>query len=71
MTRMPNIVMTTPDESLWSAARKLIVHEVDALPITKKLDEGYEVIGRFTKTNVAKAFVDLGYGDLERKYDIQ
>ena len=71
MTRMPNIVMTTPDESLWSAARKLIVHEVDALPITKKLDEGYEVIGRFTKTNVAKAFVDLGYGDLERKYDVQ
>ncbi len=71
MTRMPNIVMTTPDESLWSAARKLIVHEVDSLPITRKLNQGHEVIGRFTKTNVAKAFVDLGYGDLERKYDVQ
>lgn len=70
MTRMPNLIMTTPDESLWSAAKKLIIHEVDSLPITKRNAHGeYEVIGRFTKTNVAKAFVDLGYGDLENRYN--
>lgn len=69
MTRMPNLIMTSPDESLWTAAKKLIIHEVDSLPITKKNSKGdYEVLGRFTKTNVAKAFVDLGYGDLENRY---
>lgn len=69
MTRMPNLIMTSPDESLWTAAKKLILHEVDSLPITKQNAKGdYEVLGRFTKTNVAKAFVDLGYGDLENRY---
>ena len=29
MTRMPNLIMTTPDESLWHAAQKLITHEID------------------------------------------
>lgn len=63
MTRMPNIVMTTPDESIWHAARKLTQHEIDGLPVVRKIDnDNYEVIGRFTKTNVARAFVDLGYG---------
>ncbi|MFP5526943.1 CBS domain-containing protein [Peptococcus simiae] len=63
MTRMPNIIMTTPEESLWMAARKLTHHEIDGLPVVKKLGEDqYEVIGRFTKTNVARAFVDIGYG---------
>lgn len=63
MTRMPNIVITTPDESIWTAARKLIVHEIDGLPVVRKDEQdGYEVLGRFTKTNVARAFVDIGYG---------
>ena len=63
MTRMPNIIMTTPEESLWMATRKLTHHEIDGLPVVKKLGEDqYEVIGRFTKTNVARAFVDIGYG---------
>lgn len=63
MTRMPNLVMTTPDESLWHAAQKLITHEIDGLPVVKKrgIDQ-YEVLGRFTKTNVVRAFVDIGYG---------
>ncbi len=63
MTRMPNIIMTTPEESIWMAARKLIQHEIDGLPVVKKINnDEYEVIGRFTKTNVARAFVDIGYG---------
>lgn len=63
MTRMPNIIMTTPEESIWMAARKLIQHEIDGLPVVKKIsNDEFEVIGRFTKTNVARAFVDIGYG---------
>ncbi len=63
MTRMPNLIMTTSDESLWSAAQKLILHEIDGMPVVKKVGEDqYEVMGRFTKTNVVRAFVDIGYG---------
>jgi len=68
MTRMPNIVTTTPEESLWAAARKIIIHEVDALPVVRKASFGngeeLEVIGRISKTNITKAFVDLGLGRL-------
>lgn len=69
MTRMPNIVTTTPEESLWTAARKLITHEIDALPVVRRLPQDktdkFEVIGRISKTNIVKVFVDLGLGRLE------
>ena len=69
MTRMPNIVTTTPEESLWTAARKLISHEIDALPVVRRLansqEDKFEVIGRVSKTNITKVFVDLGLGRLE------
>jgi CBS domain-containing protein len=65
MTRMPNIVMTTPDEPVLDAADKLTVHQIDTLPVVEafideKGEERYEVIGRFTKTNVTKIFVQIG-----------
>lgn len=65
MTRMPNIVMSTADESVHDAARKLVQHQVDTLPVVVSyIDEegleSYEVVGRFTKTNVTNLFVDLG-----------
>jgi CBS domain-containing protein len=63
MTRMPNIVLTTPEESVLSAAQKLLSHQVDALPVVKTIKEGektkYQVVGRFTKTNIARLFVQL------------
>lgn len=65
MTRMPNIVYTTSDETVWSAAKKLIMHEVDALPVVRSTtladgSEGLEVIGRLSKSNVTRLFVELG-----------
>ncbi len=38
---MPNIVLTTPDETLLEAAMKLIEHEIDSLPVVEEviLDE--------------------------------
>jgi CBS domain-containing protein len=64
MTRMPNIYMTTPDEPVYSAAKKLVQHQVDSLPVVEGYidengDERYEVVGRFTKTNVTKLFVEI------------
>ncbi|WP_027719089.1 helix-turn-helix transcriptional regulator [Desulfovirgula thermocuniculi] len=67
MTRMPNVVTVGPEESVWAAAKKLITHEVDALPVVRPVEGGdprkdLEVIGRFTKTNVVRLFVELGEG---------
>lgn len=68
MTRMPNVLFTTPEESVWSAARILITHEVDALPVVRNTTlpdggEGLEVIGRISKTNITRLFVELGEGN--------
>jgi len=63
MTRMPNIILTTPEESVLAAAQKLLHHQVDALPVVKIIKAGskatFEVIGRFTKTNITHLFVQL------------
>ncbi|MBF8981989.1 helix-turn-helix transcriptional regulator [Lutibacter sp. B2] len=64
MTRMPNIVMTSEEETILEAAIKVIEHEVDSLPVVEKVikdhKENYKVIGRISKTNITKLFVELG-----------
>ncbi|NMB09031.1 MAG: helix-turn-helix transcriptional regulator [Tissierellia bacterium] len=65
MTRMPNIVLTTPDETLLEAAMKLIEHEIDSLPVVEEviLDEdekAYKVVGVINKTTVTRFLVELG-----------
>ncbi|WP_227767487.1 helix-turn-helix transcriptional regulator [Zhaonella formicivorans] len=67
MTRMPNIVTVEPHETAYEAARKIIEHEVDGLPVVKKTGkpdgkDKLEVVGRFTKTNITKLFVELSEG---------
>jgi CBS domain-containing protein len=67
MTRMPNVVYTTCEETVWSAAKKLIAHQVDALPVVRSTtladgSEGLEVMGRLSKTNITRLFVELGEG---------
>ncbi|EKN64665.1 transcriptional repressor CcpN [Neobacillus bataviensis LMG 21833] len=60
MTRMPNITMCEREDLLIDIAKKLIEKQIDALPVVKKSENGFEVIGRVTKTNITKAFVSLG-----------
>lgn len=65
MTRMPNIVVTTPDEMVLEAAIKLIEHEIDSIPVvetvsTEEGEKAYKVVGRITKTTITRLFVDLG-----------
>lgn len=59
MTRMPNITVCERDDLLVDVAKNLIERQIDAVPVVKKSATGYEVIGRITKTNIAKAFVSL------------
>lgn len=61
MTRMPNIVVVEEQETLWNAAKKMIEHQIDGMPVVRPLENGrLEVVGRVTKTNITKAFVELG-----------
>ncbi len=65
MTRMPNIITVEPEDSVWTAAKKLVAHEIDAVPVVrpatgKNGEKGLEVIGRLSKTNIVKLFVELG-----------
>lgn len=60
MTRMPNITMCEMEDSLIDVAKLLIEKQIDALPVVRQSEKGFEVIGRITKTNITKAFVALG-----------
>lgn len=63
MTRMPNIVYVEAEETVYNAAKKLIDYQVDSLPVVKIVNDQpreLEVIGRLTKTTIAKLFVELG-----------
>jgi CBS domain-containing protein/biotin operon repressor len=63
MTRMPNIITVTGEETVYDGAKKLIDYQIDSIPVVRPIDDtgrNLEVIGRFTKTTIAKIFVELG-----------
>ncbi len=64
MTRMPNITYCEKDDLLIEVAKKLIDKQIDSMPVVKSTDQGLEVTGRITKTNITKAFVALVEGEL-------
>ncbi len=45
-------------------AKYLIEKQIDALPVIKDTDKGFEVIGRFTKTNMTKILVSLSENEI-------
>ncbi len=64
MTRMPNIICAGLDENVVDVVKKIVEHEVDGLPVVKTYldsagEEKLEVVGRITKTNIARLFLDL------------
>lgn len=59
MTRMPNITVCTREDLMIDVAKKLIEKQIDALPVVKETEKGFEVTGRVTKSNITKAFLEL------------
>ncbi|GEK35365.1 transcriptional repressor CcpN [Kurthia sibirica] len=59
MTRMPNVAFCFKTDGLIQAANKLIERQIDALPVVVEHPDGYEVVGRMTKTNITRAFLSL------------
>ncbi|MFC0473482.1 helix-turn-helix transcriptional regulator [Halalkalibacter kiskunsagensis] len=61
MTRMPNITVCKQGDLIIEVANKLIMKQIDGLPIVIEVDygSGYEVVGRITKTNITALLVDL------------
>lgn len=60
MTRMPNVFYVNVDDSVYKAANLIVTKGIDALPVVKVIDDkDLEVVGRFTKTNVTRLFVDV------------
>lgn len=61
MTRMPNVITVNEDSFVQDAVNKLIVHEIDSLPVIRINEEiqMIEVVGRFTKTTATKLFAEI------------
>nr|WP_246579156.1 helix-turn-helix transcriptional regulator [Alkaliphilus flagellatus] len=63
MTRSPNIATVSPEDNALEAAIKIMDHEVDSLPVVEKIKENgqdiVKVIGRISKSNITKLFVEL------------
>lgn len=64
MTRMPNITVCERDDLIIDVAKKLIDKQIDALPVVKKTEDGLEVVGRVTKTNMTKLLVSLSENEI-------
>lgn len=63
MTRMPNIIYLEKEECIYDAAKKIIEHEIDSLPVIDKITEDekeiFKVVGKVSKTNITKLLVSI------------
>lgn len=65
MTRMPNIITVKDSDSSYEAAKKIIDHEVDSLPVVEEAKDEfnkdvYRITGKVSKTTLTKLLVKLG-----------
>lgn len=65
MTRMPNIICGSLEDSAYDMAKRIMDHEIDSIPIVEKVkvEEGkeqYKIIGKVSKTNITRLFVQMG-----------
>lgn len=54
MTRMPNLVTVTKNDTVLHAAEQLVFHQIDSLPVL----ENAKVVGKISKTRITALFVD-------------
>lgn len=68
MTPASKIIFVEPRDKALTAAQRLLEYEVDCLPVVQvveKEDEGrrdLQIVGRITKTNITRLFVECGVG---------
>ncbi len=62
MTRMPNIIMCSPNDSIHSVAEKMVEHEIDSIPVVEEKVQDkkikYKILGKISKTTITRIFVD-------------
>ncbi|GLX67693.1 CBS domain-containing protein [Paenibacillus glycanilyticus] len=59
MTRYPNIVTLVPEESVSDAIRKMMLHQVDCLPVIVPGEAGAEISGWVSKSNIIRLMSDI------------
>ncbi|EPZ55519.1 CBS domain protein [[Clostridium] sordellii ATCC 9714] len=63
MTRTPNVVTVTPNDTVVLAAKRIIEHEVDSIPVVEEMKRDnkliHKVVGRISKTNITKLFLEI------------
>ncbi|GMK46631.1 CBS domain-containing protein [Paenibacillus glycanilyticus] len=59
MTRFPNIVTLVPEESVSDAIRKMMLHQVDCLPVIIPGEGGPEISGWVSKSNIIRLMSDI------------
>lgn len=65
MTRMPNVFYVDKNDSVYEAASLIVEKGIDSLPVVEvKNSNDLEVVGRFTKTNITRLFVDVCDGEI-------
>lgn len=63
MTRMPQVHTVTEEETVLEVVKRISEHEVDSLPVVRIQDsQTYKVVGRVTKTNIARLLLELSEG---------
>jgi CBS domain-containing protein len=61
MTRVSNLITLSPEDGILSAARKLWIHKISALPVVREAGKNrLEVTGVITLESVTGLFAELG-----------
>ena len=58
MTRMPNLIYVTEQDSIKTAVEKIMKHQIDSVAVVKKEKEVCYLVGRFSKTNISKLYLE-------------
>ncbi|GAA3014577.1 helix-turn-helix transcriptional regulator [Tetragenococcus koreensis] len=59
MSRMPNIITITSDETILTAGHLLMQHQVDSLPVVENKTPD-KIVGKITKTRIMNHFIEEG-----------
>ena len=68
MTPVSKVIYVQADEKALAAAQRMIEYEIDCLPVVHVLDTDEEdkkdlqIVGRISKTNITRLFVECGLG---------